>query len=466
MKRLSIVLTFLSMVVGPRVHTMAGDLRVGAASVKITPPEGTPMAGYYFARAATGVHDDLHAKAIVLELDGERAAIVALDLITTTRGVVERARSEIEKETGIKGSSVTISATHAHTGPVLSDRSPRAESLGGESDLSARYTASLPGLIARSVREARERLRPATAGVAVGREETLSFCRRFWMADGTVGWNPGKLNPRIVRPVGPIDPSVPVVCFEGSDRNPIATYVNFAMHLDTVGGLEISADYPYTLAKALAEVQGPDMVTIFTIGTAGDLNHIDVGWAGPQKGHREAARIGTVLAGEVVRCLPRLETIAQPRALRSQHAIVRFPARPQEPGSAEKARAAIARKDPAPTFLETVEAYRVLDVEARGGKPYEAEVHAIALDDALAWVSLPGEVFVELGLAIKAASPFRTTIVAELANGSVGYIPTRRAFGEGNYEVVSSRVAEGSGELLVDAALGILRELHSLAIAR
>ena len=103
----------------------------------------------------------------------------------------------------------------------------------------------------------------------------------------------------------------------------------------------------------------------------------------------------------------------------------------------------------------------MLDVEARHGKPTEVEVQVVALGNDLAWVSLPGEIFVELGLAIKQDSPFPHTIIAELANGSIGYIPTRRAYTQGNYEVVSARCAEGSGEMLVDAAIGLLKELHA-----
>src|SRR4051812_27964495 len=86
----------------------AGELRVGAAAVVITPPAGTPMAGYYFERAAEGVHDDLHAKALVIEKDGAKAALVALDLISTTRPVVTEARREIERATGIRGDAVMI----------------------------------------------------------------------------------------------------------------------------------------------------------------------------------------------------------------------------------------------------------------------------------------------------------------------------------------------------------------------
>jgi hypothetical protein len=106
-----------------------------------------------------------------------------------------------------------------------------------------------------------------------------------------------------------------------------------------------------------------------------------------------------------------------------------------------------------------VKAYRVLDVAARDGRPLEVEVQVIALGDRIAWVSLPGEIFVELGLAIKKASPFPETLLAELANGSVGYVPDRPAYAQGNYEAVSARCAGGSGEMLVDTAVRLLREL-------
>jgi hypothetical protein len=132
-------------------------------------------------------------------------------------------------------------------------------------------------------------------------------------------------------------------------------------------------------------------------------------------------------------------------------------------GDVSSARAVVARladkSGPVP-FLEQVEAFKVLDVEARKGEPNEVEVQVIALGDRYAWVSLPGEIFVELGLAIKQDSPFEHTIVAELANGIIGYIPSRRAYAQGNYEVVSARCAEGSGEMLVDAAVEMLKELH------
>ena len=108
--------------------------------------------------------------------------------------------------------------------------------------------------------------------------------------------------------------------------------------------------------------------------------------------------------------------------------------------------------------MKLVRGYRILDTAAREGKPLEVEVQVIALGNELAWVGLPGEVFVELGLAIKKNSPFKRTLLVELANGSIGYIPDRRSYAEGNYEPESARCAPGSGELLVDTALKLLKE--------
>jgi hypothetical protein len=285
------------------------------------------------------------------------------------------------------------------------------------------------------------------------------------MRDGSVGWNPGKLNAEIVRPAGPTDPRVAVVSFTSQKDDPIATYVNFAMHLDTVGGTQFSADYPFTLSECLARTKGANMLTVFTIGCAGDINHINVQSAAKQQGHVEAARIGTILAANVLRTFERLNTNVSTGSLRVSSEIVSLPLPDFTPDQLETARqiAALLETKPKqePKFMEQVQAFKVLDVEERHGKPQQVEVQVIALGNDLAWVSLPGEIFVELGLSIKAGSPFPQTIIAELANGSIGYIPTRRAYSEGNYEVVSARCAEGSGELLVESALRQLRKLFN-----
>jgi hypothetical protein len=445
----------------------AAELRAGAAKVVITPPAGAPMAGYYYNRGADGVHDDLHAKAIVLDAGGEKAALVACDLAALPRDIAVEARKLIQQNSGIAPDRVMISATHTHTGPVLVTGGTRYNLTGQMRDIALQYAADLPRKIAEAVRLADAALKPARVRAGVGHEDALVFNRRFHMKDGSVGWNPGKMNPNIVRPAGPVDPDVAVVSIEAADGKAIATYVNYALHLDTVGGQEYSADFPYTLDRLLSEVRGRDSVTVFTIGCAGNVNHIDVSTREPQKGHGEAARIGTILAAEVIQTLRRASG-GEIQALRTRSEVITLPLAPVAESEIAPARATASRfgQPNAAPFLELVRAAKIVDIAERKGKPLEAEVQVIALGDQIAWVALPGEIFTELGMAIKRNSPFPHTIIAELANGSVGYVPDRKAYPQGAYEVVSARGAAGSGEMLVDAASRMLIELFDAARPR
>ena len=437
------------------------DLRVGAASAKITPPPGAPMAGYYYNRAADGVHDDLWAKAIVLDLGGTRAAIVACDIAALPRPIIEQARREIERDPGIPPERVMISATHSHTGPVVLSGATRYNLEGEMLRIGKQYAADLPKMIAEAVRKASATLAPARVAAGRGHEDSLTFNRRFDMKDGKVAWNPGKLNPNIVRPAGPIDPDVPVVYFDTPKGDAVAAHVNYALHLDTVGGTEYSADYPYTLSRLLREARGNNMLTLFSIGCAGNLNHIDVKWADKQKGHNEAARIGTVLAAEALKTMKRLESLPA-GSIQARSVMLKLPLPEVSATDLEWARKitpSFGKPNAAP-FMDLVRAFKFVDVAERKGELLEAEVQVIALGDQLAWVGLPGEIFTELGMAIKTASPFRYTVVSELANGSIGYVPNRKAYPEGAYESESARCGPGSGEMLVDAAVRMLVDLR------
>jgi neutral ceramidase len=284
------------------------------------------------------------------------------------------------------------------------------------------------------------------------------------MRDGSVGWNPGKLNPEIVRPAGPTDPEVGVFYAETATAKPLPllTFVNYAMHPDTTGGTRISADYPGALARTLALYKGPDMLTLFANGTCGNINHTDVHWAGAQSSPQEAARLGTVLAAAVFKAYPRLEPLTNSVSLRVRSEIVKLPLPAFTPEQLEQARLDVrsAKDNTREGFMKLVRAHRVLDTAAREGKPQEVEMQVIALGRDVAWVAWPGEMFVELGLSVKAGSPFAHTYNVELANGTIGYIPNKAAYPEGNYEVESARVAAGSGELLVASALRLLSAIH------
>ena len=87
------------------------------------------------------------------------------------------------------------------------------------------------------------------------------------------------------------------------------------------------------------------------------------------------------------------------------------------------------------------------------------EIQVFQINEDLAIVGLPGEVFVELGLAIKKASPYKHTMVLELTNSHIAYVPTKEAFSRGGYETINSRLAPGGGEMMVETAIRSLKEL-------
>jgi hypothetical protein len=110
-------------------------------------------------------------------------------------------------------------------------------------------------------------------------------------------------------------------------------------------------------------------------------------------------------------------------------------------------------------FLKQVEAYKIMDLQLRG-ETLTAEVQVFKIGADTAIVALPGEIFCELGMLIRQRSPFRNTMIVELANDSIGYVPTLRAFKEGSYEVVNSRVEAGGGEKLVETAARLLQSFR------
>jgi len=107
--------------------------------------------------------------------------------------------------------------------------------------------------------------------------------------------------------------------------------------------------------------------------------------------------------------------------------------------------------------LEVVEAQRILALaDGWTGETHTTEVQALAIGDDLAIVGLPGEIFADLGLDLRARSPFPYTLVLGLANEAIGYVPSRHAYAEGGYEPTSSRLQPGGGERLVAEALALL----------
>jgi hypothetical protein len=429
-----VAVTACAVLLSPSRAFAADSLQAGIAVVDITPPVPYRMSGYFYERLSTGTKDPLKAKAIVFEQGDELGALVFCDLVGVPRDITTRTRQQASEATGIPAEHIAIAATHTHTGPLYfgslhKHLHERAVARDGKDPYEAiDYPAQLVEKIVTAIAAAKAGLKPVDLAAGYVLEERLAFNRRFFMKDGTVRFNPGVLNPDIVRPVGPTDAQVGIISIvQRSQSEPEAAIVSFAMHLDTVGGTEYSADYPKFIEDALREDFGPGFTLLFGTGTCGDINHIDV----RTRDRRTAADIGRLLAETTVPAIEQgsLTTVAEP-SLAVRRAIVEAPLQQfsdEERADARKKMALVGGREL--SFLEQVRACTIMDLENRA-------------------------------LAIKAASPFKTTLVVELTNDSPAYIPTKKAFVEGSYEIVNSRVQPGSGEQLVEAATRLLKELE------
>ena len=441
------------------------SLSAGAAEIDITPPVGYRLAGYFSERLATGIHDPLKAKAIVLRQGREQIALVACDLIGVSLGISTNARARASERTGIPVTNIVIGATHTHTGPLFEGplreyfHQAAVEKQQRDPQEQVDYPSLLIERLVNVIAAAQANLRPAELQAGVAKQKGLAFNRRFWMKNGKVVFNPGQLNPDIVRPAGPTDPDVGIVLARDPEtRQPFAGLTVFAMHLDTVGGTLMGADYAYYLEQALRQQFGKEFVSAFGLGTCGDINHINVSQKEPTGGPAVAARLGRALGETVLAAAPRLPVVKQP-ALAARSTTLEVPLCEVTPPQVAEARAVMEKfNDPNTGFLAKVAAVRVLDL-ARLASPRPMEVQVFRLDAETAMVCLPCEIFVELGLAIKRASPFRNTLVIEICNDRPSYVPTAKAFAEGSYEVTNARVKPGAGEMLVAAAVRLLNEV-------
>lgn len=299
---------------------------------------------------------------------------------------------------------------------LLSGTIPEAHVMIAATGVRTSRSPAAPAKIAEAVRRALASAQPAAALAGLGKDENVGFYNRFLMKDGNVRANPGRLNPDIVQPAGEADPEMVVALFEASAGQPLAIFGSFSLRADAL-------DFPAVVSKTLGRVYGPDTVTFWSTGAGANISHIDVrSHAMQASGTAEARRVGTILAGETIKACARATRISAPRL-------------------------GVAREV----------------VKLAGQPPVEAEVQVVALGATLAWVGLPGELWNELGTAIRRASPFPQTLLVGMANGSVGILPTKKGYAAGDLES-GVRAPAGSGEIVADAAVRLLAAARRLAV--
>lgn len=420
----------------------------------ITPPLGCFLEGSGMRDYAEDVYEKLYAKAAVIENDGEIAVIIVVDTCSIPDGMHDFVTKRINEYTGIAPERVMLTSNHTHKGAPVLDW-PAIGSFGDPTykDVFFRVCADAAIL-------AYKRLDEAEVKFGTGEVSDISFNRTFITNEGKyVTWCGGRDD--IKETLGPIDPSLAVLTFE-RDGKPIGSIINFACHQDCLGRLlGYSGDYSAVMANHLKDSYGRDFVSLFVLGTCGDINHLnpDQSVEQPPFWYRE---MGKKLADEAKR------VIANSKETSKDVAVVKEKVR-LERRKVDEAYVKEAAKKYLDSYAGTMRASNILYYYAIDAEKYDdAYVQSIKIGDVCIY-GLPGEVFVEIGLKIKEKSPFKNNMVVELCNGHVpGYIPTKEVFCE-NSDLYETSLGWGSGgcyvpetgNILAEKALDIGRRLKS-----
>ena len=411
----------------PRAEQAGPDvLRAGLARIDITPAKRVTLAGYESRQdVSQGVHDPLTARAVAFEHGGRRLVLVSTEILGFYGGTAASYRKAILEACRLEPSELFLAAIHTHSAPNVGiDRQT-----GHPNNIE--YVQTLETRLVDVVRDALARTAPVRIGVGSG-SSPVGANRREVVTDPAggstirLGRNPSLATDREVQ--------VLKISRAGTG-DLVAVVFAYATHSTSMGPRNylVSGDVHGLAAQFLEKYLGGGVLAPAFAGASGNIDpwfrvlpefETRNGWI------PESVLLGTMLGEEVAHVLNGLKEPGAGGPIRTALRTLRLPGKPSG-----EARAAA---DAAPVAL-ALSVGRVGDV---------------------ALVGLGGEVFNEIGRAIKVASPFQHTFVITHCNGAAGYLPTQPSYEEGGYEVESSPFAPTAAEQVIEEAVRILKELY------
>ena len=407
----------------------------GFAELEFTPRSGN-MPGEMVAYFADDTIGGLYANAAAFTNGDDSVILVSLDVLSFHKEYADGIRKRISDATGVSTENVLIAAIHTHTSTSLEYPvwlcPPDIETANNTAN------KAVEAAIAAWNNRSESKL-----GVGRTYETRFSFCRDFYIDNGEIRMNPMRFRDRLVKPAGPVDHSVNLMRVDDAEGNIKCFIVNYANHPDChTKRNKFSADYPGYMRRALKREYGEDVVVLYFNGTAGDINCVDYANMTHKTSHYGSGLnapeiIGEGLAETVKKYNPSIFTTVTDPVIQTRNEIVKAPRRKLSDADYEWALEALKRRD---ELAEDELAFATEYAEGNEGigDTFDLEIHTIQLGP---WtiVGLPSEIFTEIGLRIKADSPFTNTVIFELANGTNGYIYPDRIIGSGAYEAKYSK---------------------------
>lgn len=389
------------------------EWQAGAAVADITPRESIWLAGYAArTKPSESVRQPIHAKALALKDDaGQVFVIVTIDLVGIRREMMDPIADRAAEELHVRRDHILFNASHTHSAPLVNDPSVYASIMGPylqqQTQVIARYTERLPGLIYGAIAESVGHLRPAT----------------LWFEQGYAGFAVNRRRVGHREYPGPVDQDVPVLVVKGTDGHVIAILFGYACHNTVMDDYTIHGDYA-GFAQAELERRYPGSVALFVQGAGADSNPL------PRHKPEQLERYGATLADAVSELLDK----KMKRIAGVIHATMAFPEVTFE-GPFDRSR--WEHESGSEVKVVADHGRRMLALLDQGGsiprsRPYTVEVWQFG--GSLTLIALAGELTVDYALKFKSRYGPDTTWIAGYSNDTFGYIPSLRVWKEGGYE--------------------------------
>lgn len=467
-------------------------MKCGFSRVKITPKIGAVMAGTMELKHATGVLDDLYARAVSFDDGEKKALIISIDLCNMATDVHNECRKRISEKCNIDIDSIMLTCVHTHAGPLASvEQAIQSKYCKEDVDQVREYCDFLMEKICEAARLSFDNLATAKFYTATDKAEGIAHIRRYRLRDGSVATNPGMDwncsgdpitccpipdNADVLEALGKPNETVKILKIVREGERDICI-VNFGLHATSAHVRKISADYPGRLCN-IVERCIDNVNCVFIQGAEGDIAQINRNPSEAEKRFltednenagetlNKTTQIAQVLAASVLKKYMLAESIDAERISFGKQEI-KLPANKKAGDNYEEALKTVklheaGRHHELPydgmelvTYLAN--AKRIVRMN---NEPdfFEYSFFAITLGD-FAFLGLPGELFTGLGDKIREVSPYDDLMLCAITNVRSTYFLTDKAHMEGGYEAVTSNVGVGAEAIMADGAKTLLEKM-------
>ncbi|HSN93910.1 MAG TPA: neutral/alkaline non-lysosomal ceramidase N-terminal domain-containing protein [Anaerolineaceae bacterium] len=426
---------------------MDNKLLGSALQIDITPPIGTPMEGYAARiQPSIGIHDPLLAGLILLKQGVDQVLLISLEQLAISAPVTEKICTTIMKNLQIKREQIMVACTHTHGGP--SGYLTRFPMLSDSSD------PWLVEILARKLAGAAVQLSAQLEPVfmELGRDRVFGL-----------GQNRNDIYDETQ------DHELLILVMKSLEGRPKAVWVNYGCH-PTILGHEnrlISADFPGAARRAIAS-HYPELVWLFMNGASGDIS---TRFTRRGQNFAEVERAGLLLACAVLKAMQTAEPLIVDK-LSGKIARIKLPLR--DFGSVDAARTEAANLDliykamfergesagelrKALTRAEGAQAQVIMAELFAGKQNLNSSIQIIRIGSFLL-AGLPGEVFTETVLSLKALRTESALAVAGYTNDYCGYFPDQKAVKAKTYEALDSLFSARGAEMLINYVTKLIEE--------